>query len=97
MSTQSLHSFLSSIQLQDYYNAFLKAGASEQDLPLLIQFTDNELVEFISALNMLPFHVIKFKKALRELKNNNVPSERDQVLPLSSDHVSFLLSLTCIF
>lgn len=75
MSTQSLYNFLFSIQLQNYYDAFIKAGALDQDLSLLIQFTDNELSEFISALNMLPFHAIKFKKAIRDLNQHSKPVE----------------------
>ncbi|KAI8087962.1 uncharacterized protein B0P05DRAFT_530896 [Gilbertella persicaria] len=66
----TLHTFLSSIQLEQYYDAFVKAGATDQDLPLLVQFNDQELVEFLSAIDMLPFHSIKFKRALRDLKTS---------------------------
>jgi hypothetical protein len=65
---KSLQSFLNSLQLQQYHETFIKAGATDQDLPQLIQFNDQELAEFLSALDMLPFHSIKFKKAIRELK-----------------------------
>jgi hypothetical protein len=64
----SLSSFLESLQLQQYHETFIKAGATDQDLPQLIQFNEQELTEFLSAVNMLPFHSIKFKKAIRELK-----------------------------
>lgn len=65
---ETLESFLNSLQLQQYHDMFIKAGATDQDLPQLIQFNDQELTEFLSALDMLPFHCIKFKKAVRELK-----------------------------
>lgn len=65
----TIKEFLKSNQLDQYHDAFIKTGATEQDLELVIQLNEQELSEFISALGMLPFHSIKFKKSLRELRN----------------------------
>lgn len=73
---QTLSSFLSSIALEQYHDTFLNAGATDQDLAQLVTFNDKELAEFMSALDMLPFHSIKFKKCLRQL---NVDSSQDIV------------------
>ncbi|KAK4516418.1 uncharacterized protein ATC70_011390 [Mucor velutinosus] len=64
---QTLKDFLETLQLERYHQAFIDAGATDQDLDQIAQFTEQELSEFLSALNMLPFHSIKFKKAVREL------------------------------
>lgn len=77
---QTLKAFLDSIQLQQYHPAFLKAGATDQDLQQFIEFTDQELNELLVVLDMLPFHTIKFKKSLRELKcTQDVIPETDLV------------------
>ncbi|OBZ91247.1 hypothetical protein A0J61_00698 [Choanephora cucurbitarum] len=68
MSIQTLQAFLSSIQLDQYYEAFLKAGVTDQDLSLLVQLNDQELAEFLSAVDMLPFHSIKLKRAMKGFK-----------------------------
>lgn len=57
--------------MQQYYSAIMNAGATDEDLSQLLAFDDQELNEFISVLDMLPFHSIKFKKCLRELKRLN--------------------------
>ncbi|KAI8064120.1 hypothetical protein BDF21DRAFT_346823, partial [Thamnidium elegans] len=79
---QTLKAFLDSIQLQQYHPAFIKAGATDQDLPQFIEFTDQELSELLAVLDMLPFHAIKFKKSLRELKytQNALPSTRQFIV-----------------
>jgi hypothetical protein len=81
---QTLSSFLSGIGLELYHEQFLNAGATDQDLSLLVQFNDQEVTEFLSILDMLPFHLIKLKKSLRDLKHshNNTQSpatEEEQV------------------
>ncbi|KAG0170567.1 hypothetical protein DFQ28_001949 [Apophysomyces sp. BC1034] len=76
-----LKTFLHEHSLSQYYDAFIKAGATDQDLPQLLHFNDEELAEFLQAVEMLPFHAIKLKKGLRELRtqeNNPIhdtPSE----------------------
>ncbi|KAI7873141.1 uncharacterized protein EV154DRAFT_579504 [Mucor mucedo] len=80
---QTLSAFLSSIALEQYHAAFLEAGATDEDLSQLVAFNDTELSEFLSALDMLPFHSIKFKKCLRELKPpplTELPSTREFIL-----------------
>ncbi|KAI8144449.1 hypothetical protein BJV82DRAFT_607377 [Fennellomyces sp. T-0311] len=64
----SLHTFLANHNLEQYHDAFVKAGATDQDLLQLLHFNDEELNEFLQAVNMLPFHAIKFKRGLRELR-----------------------------
>ncbi|ORZ18161.1 hypothetical protein BCR42DRAFT_413274 [Absidia repens] len=66
--TLSLESFLSTHQLDHYYTSFLEAGATDHDLSHLVQLNDQELSEFLLAMDMLPFHAIKLKKALREFR-----------------------------
>lgn len=79
---QSLKSFLDSIALEQYHEAFINAGATDQDLPQLVAFNEQELCEFLSALDMLPFHSIKFRKSLRELKlGSSQQEEEDLVRP----------------
>ncbi|GAN01059.1 hypothetical protein MAM1_0004d00490 [Mucor ambiguus] len=67
---QTLKGFLETLQLERYHQAFIDAGATDQDLDQIVQFTEQELSEFLAALNMLPFHSIKFKKAVRELNTS---------------------------
>lgn len=62
----SLELFLTAHQLDQYYQSFINAGATDHDLPHLLALNDQELNEMIHAVQMLPFHSIKFKKALRE-------------------------------
>ncbi|KAI9493710.1 hypothetical protein BDB00DRAFT_787811 [Zychaea mexicana] len=64
----SLHTFLSNHNLERYHEAFVKTGATDQDLLQLLHFNDEELSEFLQAVDMLPFHAIKFKRGLRELR-----------------------------
>ncbi|KAI8642536.1 hypothetical protein BD408DRAFT_416396 [Parasitella parasitica] len=68
--SQTLKSFLLTLQLEKYHQAFIEAGATDEDLDQILQFTDQELSEFLKALNMLPFHSIKFKKAVRQLNSS---------------------------
>ncbi|GAA5817737.1 hypothetical protein MFLAVUS_011288 [Mucor flavus] len=94
---QTLKAFLDSIQLQQYHTAFLKAGATDQDLQQFIEFTDQELNELLAVLDMLPFHTIKFKKSLRELKNTqDVIPETDLVNALPSTR-QFIISHATIY
>lgn len=79
---QSLSAFLSSIGLEQYHAAFIKAGATDQDLAQLVAFNQTELAEFLSALDMLPFHSIKFKKCLRALQPPSSSVTQDIVSPL---------------
>jgi hypothetical protein len=67
----TIKTFLESIQLQQYYEAFLNAGATDNDLEQLVAFNEKELTEFLYVLDMLPFHSIKLKKGLRELKHSH--------------------------
>lgn len=73
----TLKTFLESIQLEQYHEAFLNAGATDQDLPQFIGFNEQEVTEFLSVLDMLPFHAIKFKKRLRELKSSSCGLEQE--------------------
>ncbi|KAI8328410.1 hypothetical protein BD560DRAFT_379331 [Blakeslea trispora] len=75
----SLQSFLNSLQLDQYYEAFLKAGVTDQDLSLLIQLDDQELVEILSAVQMLPFHSIKLKRAIKSAKTEPTSALSDHV------------------
>ncbi|CEP07764.1 hypothetical protein [Parasitella parasitica] len=77
-TSQTLKSFLLTLQLEQYHQAFIEAGATDQDLDQIVQFTDQELSEFLKALNMLPFHSIKFKKAVRQLNPSQQPPSQPQ-------------------
>ncbi|KAF7730558.1 hypothetical protein EC973_001939 [Apophysomyces ossiformis] len=76
-----LRVFLHDNGLAQYYDAFIKAGATDQDLPQLLHFNDEELTEFLQAVDMLPFHAVKMKKCIRELRTqghtpiHDTPSE----------------------
>lgn len=77
MSSTTLAAFLEKLNLTQYQDGFVRAGIAtdnEDDLQQLIQFNDDELNEFLNAVNMLPFHSSKFKKSLRELRLNSTPS-----------------------
>ncbi|KAI7851270.1 hypothetical protein BDC45DRAFT_516153 [Circinella umbellata] len=83
----SLHAFLSNYNLEQYYEAFVKSGATDQDLLQLLNFNDEELNDVLQAVNMLPFHAIKFKRGLRELRvqtNFNVYSN-DSTMTATGD------------
>ncbi|KAI8089388.1 uncharacterized protein BX664DRAFT_332893 [Halteromyces radiatus] len=79
----SLSDFLSSYNLQQYYPAFLEIGATDQDLPHILQLNEQELSEILPVIQMLPFHSIKFKKAIREhrllssMSKNNLNSNNN--------------------
>ncbi|KAI8883641.1 hypothetical protein K501DRAFT_272510 [Backusella circina FSU 941] len=60
--------FLSLHKLEQYHEAFINAGATEQDLPQFLEFNEHELDEFLTQMDILPFHLVKLKKALREMK-----------------------------
>ncbi|KAI8393695.1 uncharacterized protein BYT42DRAFT_609466 [Radiomyces spectabilis] len=65
---RSLWQFLHTHNISQYYNVFIQAGATDDDLNQLLHFNDQELDEFLQAINVLPFHCIKLKCALRELR-----------------------------
>ncbi|KAL0138759.1 hypothetical protein V8B55DRAFT_1517499 [Mucor lusitanicus] len=85
---QTLKDFLEALQLERYHQAFIDAGATDQDLGQIVQFTDQELSEFLAALNMLPFHSIKFKKAVRELNasSHQIQEPSTAVVALATTH-----------
>lgn len=66
----SLHAFLCDQDLGQYYDSFIRAGATDRDVPQLLHLNDNELNEFLSAVRMLPFHAVVLKKGLRVLRSN---------------------------
>ncbi|KAK9701670.1 hypothetical protein K7432_011621 [Basidiobolus ranarum] len=67
-SNPNLTEFLRSCKLSQYYNDFLTSGASEDDVPMLLDFADNEISELCSAIPLKPFHTVSFKRGLRILK-----------------------------
>ncbi|KAI8343861.1 hypothetical protein BC941DRAFT_464100 [Chlamydoabsidia padenii] len=73
-----LELFLTTYQLEEYYPSFLNAGATDYALPDLLTMNEQELNEIIRAVQMLPFHSIKFKKALREHRDS-IPQESTRV------------------
>ncbi|KAJ8660295.1 hypothetical protein O0I10_003752 [Lichtheimia ornata] len=80
MSSTTLAVFLEDLNLTQYQDGFVRAGIAtdnEDDLQQLIQFNDDELSEFLNAVNMLPFHSSKFKKSLRELRVKTTRSTGD--------------------
>ncbi|KAL9540266.1 hypothetical protein MBANPS3_009776 [Mucor bainieri] len=83
---QTLGAFLETLQLERYHQAFIDAGATDQDLGQIVQFTEQELSEFLAALNMLPFHSIKFKKAVRELNASHQMHEPPAAVALTTAH-----------
>ena len=73
----SLHAFLLNHNLEQYYEPFVKSGATDQDLLQMLNFNDEDLNDVLQAVDMLPFHAIKFRRGLRELRvqaNYNVYS-----------------------
>ncbi|KAI9314079.1 hypothetical protein BX666DRAFT_2029615 [Dichotomocladium elegans] len=72
-----LRDFLAHQQLSQYYELFLNAGANNADaLSHLVEFNDNELNDILSAVCMRPFHIIIFKRALKQL--GSAPSDTAQ-------------------
>ncbi|ORX46986.1 hypothetical protein DM01DRAFT_1144873 [Hesseltinella vesiculosa] len=65
-----LEEFLSIYKLSEYYKALLDAGASNADLPHLLQLSDQDVSELAKAIGMLPFHIVKLKTALRGYKSS---------------------------
>ncbi|KAI9303656.1 hypothetical protein BJ944DRAFT_241251 [Cunninghamella echinulata] len=65
----SLRELLSSQSLEIYYQPLLDAGVIDQDLPELLNLTDEDLTELLQAIHMLPFHAIKLKKAIRDMRS----------------------------
>lgn len=96
ITNQTLRSFLNTLQLEQYHEAFIKAGATDQDLGQIIQFTEQELSEFLAALNMLPFHSIKFKKAVRQFNSSQQPQEQPTIVAITTtnDTVIFIFILS---
>lgn len=95
MSFENLYSFLCSLQLELYHEIFINAGVTDHDWHQFVQFTDEELEEFVSAVNMLPFHAIKFKKAIRKLHMPpETQSETSAEVP-NDDNVSSFSFNTC--
>lgn len=83
---QTLRDFLETLQLERYHQAFIDAGATDQDLGQIVQFSEQELSEFLTALNMLPFHSIKFKKAVRGLNASHQIQEPSTAIALTTAH-----------
>ncbi|KAI7877252.1 hypothetical protein K492DRAFT_219112 [Lichtheimia hyalospora FSU 10163] len=85
----SLHAFLCDQDLGQYYDSFIRAGATDRDVPQLLHLNDNELNEFLSAVRMLPFHAVVLKKGIRVLRskiNNEQQPESSSPPPTSYHH-----------
>lgn len=77
----TIKEFLTSAKLEQYHEAFIKSGATEQDIELMIEFSDEELNEFTCSLSMLPFHSIIFKNGIRRLRDTlALDNNRDTVI-----------------
>ncbi|KAG1446378.1 hypothetical protein G6F46_008358 [Rhizopus delemar] len=77
----TIKEFLTSVKLEQYHEAFIKSGATEQDIELMIEFSDEELNEFTCSLSMLPFHSIIFKNGIRRLRDTLASdNNRDTVI-----------------
>ncbi|KAK9767467.1 hypothetical protein K7432_002732 [Basidiobolus ranarum] len=67
-SVPSLYEFLSSCKLSQYHEGFLASGAEEEDVIMLLDFTDEEITELCTAISLKPFHTISFKRGIRMLR-----------------------------
>lgn len=86
----SLHAFLCEQDLGQYYDSFIRAGATDRDVPQLLHLNDNELNEFLSAVRMLPFHAVVLKKGLRVLRSKIHSEQQSEssspAPPVSTSH-----------
>lgn len=89
----SLRAFLTAQNLGQYYDAFLEAGATDNDLPQLLRFNDDELNEFISAIHMPLFPALNLKRSLRELRHQQCvlsPSSSSSATTVSHHFARFV-------
>ncbi|KAF9922726.1 hypothetical protein FBU30_007147 [Linnemannia zychae] len=67
----SLPEFLSNCNLSQYLQSFNEAGASDDAMPFIIEFDDDELKTIMDAIPMKPFHAVTFRKGIRELRERS--------------------------
>ena len=67
----SLPAFLNNCNLSQYLQSFNEAGASDDAMPLIIDFDDDELKSIMDAIPMKPFHAVTFRKGIRDLRERS--------------------------
>ncbi|KAK3809821.1 MAG: hypothetical protein JOS17DRAFT_691423 [Linnemannia elongata] len=75
----SLPAFLNNCNLSQYLQSFNEAGASDDAMPLIIDFDDDELKSIMDAIPMKPFHAVTFRKGIRDLRERN-PATRELIM-----------------
>ncbi|KAG0281334.1 hypothetical protein BGZ95_004971 [Linnemannia exigua] len=67
----TLPAFLNNCNLSQYLQSFNEAGASDDAMPLIIDFDDDELKSIMDAIPMKPFHAVTFRKGIRDLRERS--------------------------
>ncbi|KAG0364448.1 hypothetical protein BC939DRAFT_248551 [Gamsiella multidivaricata] len=67
----SLPAFLNNCNLSQYLQSFNDAGATDDSMPLIIDFDDDELKSIMEAIPMKPFHAVTFRKGIRDLRERS--------------------------
>ncbi|KAF9430179.1 hypothetical protein BGZ76_000937 [Entomortierella beljakovae] len=67
----TLPTFLSNCNLSEYLKQFNEAGATDDSMPLIIDFDDDELKSIMDVIPMKPFHAITFRKGIRDLRERS--------------------------
>ncbi|KAF9350946.1 hypothetical protein BGX26_010929 [Mortierella sp. AD094] len=67
----SLPTFLNNCNLSQYLQSFNDAGATDDSMPLIIDFDDDELKSIMDAIPMKPFHAVTFRKGIRDLRERS--------------------------
>ncbi|KAG0009616.1 hypothetical protein BGZ80_002224, partial [Entomortierella chlamydospora] len=67
----SLPTFLNNCNLSQYLQSFNDAGATDDSMPLIIEFDDDELKSIMDAIPMKPFHAVTFRKGIRDLRERS--------------------------
>ncbi|KAG0051648.1 hypothetical protein BGZ83_003478 [Gryganskiella cystojenkinii] len=67
----TLPAFLNNCNLSQYLQSFNDAGATDDAMPLIIEFDDDELKSIMDAIPMKPFHAVTFRKGLRDLRERS--------------------------
>ncbi|KAG0344758.1 hypothetical protein BG004_004186 [Podila humilis] len=67
----TLPTFLNNCNLSQYLQSFNDAGANDDVMPMIIDFDEEELKTILDAVPMLPFHVLTFKRGIRDLRERS--------------------------
>ncbi|KAF9898490.1 hypothetical protein BX616_003958 [Lobosporangium transversale] len=67
----TLNAFLNHCNLSQYLQSFTDAGATDEYMPLMIDFDDDDLKTVMESIPMKPFHAVAFRKGIRDLRERS--------------------------